>query len=190
MHFSLVNASQVVMHAQIVSVLAAMVCGVFSVYLLTVYRTVYPTSSKLVLMCTLLLSVIFLEKTRHMAFACVGELTAAHITVTAIGSCFASMAFGLVTILVIMNHDRLIRTIRHTFSETTSIVRSAKISRLTVTQMFRIIEHSDFDDTLRVLNLINKPCTGRLLKLITVIAWGLIAANICFVIVMELSSHL
>ena len=192
MHITLVNMTQIVANAQTISVIASLLCGGFATYLLLHYRTLYPAASKVILACTLMLTAAFVETVRHVsAVQPDGSIMLLdHSIPIAMGACVASMAFGLLMILLVRNHDRLVSTVRRTFRETTSVVRNESMTRLTRTQRFRIIEKSNIEDILVTLNLITSPSTTRLLRAVNIAGWGLVVANLCFIAVIEFTNHL
>lgn len=192
MNFTPVNYTQVIDHAQLISVTASLLCGGFSSYLILRYRSIYPAANKFLLWCIVILSVLFLETARHTAIAAeTGRIMLAdHGMVLALGACVVSISFGLLLVLMVWNHDRLVATIRRTFKETTCIATDTHCMRYTRTQRIRILEKTNVEDILKTLNLITSSSSLRLLKTMNLVGWGLIVANLCFMAVIELGNHL
>lgn len=185
MDFSLVTFSQISEHAQMLSMFSSAVCMGFAAVMIFRYHKFYTTSTQLLLYSIVAVCLFCLEGSRHMSL-----LTVEHISHVTAMSCRTTMCTGLFMVLMAINHDRLISSVRREFTETTSIVEIHQISHLTRTQQIKIVENSDYNDMLETLNLITSSRTKRLLKTMKMVGWTLIISNLCFLAMIEAARYL
>lgn len=185
MHFSLVTLTQIVNNAQLLAEAATVLCGVFTVYMLCRFHRFYTAGNRCLLSAVVLLCMFCLEGLLHMS-----ALSGDHAEHIATVACRISVCAGLLILFIVVNHDRLVNTVRGEFTETTSMVKSSRITRLTRTQELKLVEISNCNAMLDTLDLLSSYHTKHLLKTMWLVGWGLVLANMTFLTILFIMGHI